>query len=179
METNTKINAILILEILGKPPGYLYETLNGLVGKLSNEKDVTLINKKLYDPKPTENLFVAFAELEIQVPSLMRLIEICFAYMPSSVEIVEPADLNINLNDANAIINNLMARLHQYDAIAKRITFENNILKNQMQQINNGLKEQKKIPQNVQENKKNDKSRRKINVKLKSRKPLSLPRLKR
>ena len=135
MESEKNVKAMLIIEILGKPADYVEQTLHGLIDKLGQEENIEILSKKFYEPKPTETLFIAFSEVEIAVPSLFKLLEICFKYMPSSVEISEPADLKFNLNDANMLINGLMTRLHQYDAIAKKITFENNILKNQLQQI--------------------------------------------
>ncbi len=135
MEFEKNIKAMLVIEILGKPADYVEQTLHGLIDKLGTEKNVEILNKKFYEPKPTETLFVAFSEVEIAVPSFFRLLEICFLYMPSSIEVTEPEDLRFNLSDANLLVNGLATRLHQYDAIAKKITFENNILKNQLQQL--------------------------------------------
>lgn len=145
MELEKKVHAIIIIEILGKPAEHIDKAIRDLVESLGKEKNVEVLNKKFYEPKPAENLFITFCEVEIAVPSLLRLMEICFAYMPSSVEIIQPTDLSFNLNDANFILNALISRLHQYDAIAKKITFENMILKNQLQQIGVPMQQESQV----------------------------------
>jgi hypothetical protein len=144
MEFEKKVKALLIIEVLGKPPEHVLQALKDLVERMGKEKDVEIISKKFNEPKPAQTLFVTFAEVEIAVPDLFKLFEICFSYMPASVEIFEPADLKFAISDANLIINGLMSRLHQYDAVAKRLSFENMILKNQLQQIK-GMQ----APQNI------------------------------
>lgn len=149
MEFEKNVRAMLVIEILGKPADYVEQTLNGLIDRLGTEKNVEILSKKFYEPKPAETLFVAFSEVEIAVPSFFRLLEICFLYMPSSVEITE-ADLKFSMNDANMLVNGLVTRLHQYDAIAKKITFENNILKNQLQQLtSNAVSLQQQTPKKI------------------------------
>ncbi len=132
-----EISAILIIEVLGRPAEHVASALNQLTETIGREQDVQIINKKIYPPKQTEktqDMFLAFAEIELKAKNLARLTELCFAYMPSSIEIIKPYDLKMTLNDANAILNLLTARLHNYDAIAKRLTIENAILQNQLRQ---------------------------------------------
>ena len=163
MEFEKKVKAMIIIEILGKPADYVEQTLHGLIDKLGTEKNVEILSKKFYEPKPAETLFVAFSEVEIAVPSFFRLLEICFLYMPSSIEVTEPSDLRFNLSDANLLVNGLTTRLHQYDAVAKKITFENNILKNQLQQLtSNAVSLQQQTPKKINKKAKaNPKSRAK------------------
>lgn len=143
-----EITAILIIEVLGRPAEHVATALEQLIERLGKEQELQVTNKKIYEPKQTEktqNMFLAFAEIEIKVKNLARLAEICFAYMPSSVEIIQPYDLKMTLNDANAILNLLVARLHGYDSIAKRLTIENAILQNQLRQA--GIIKQQISPQ--------------------------------
>lgn len=178
MESEKKVHAIIIIEVLGKPAEHIDAAIHDLVERLGKENSVEVLNKKFYEPKPTETLFITFCEVEIAVPSLLRLMEICFAYMPSSVEIIQPIDLSFNLNDATFILNALISRLHQYDAIAKKITFENMILKNQLQQIgvNPAQQQQVQAKQEKSESKvklkgkAKSKSKTKPNTKTKSKK---------
>jgi hypothetical protein len=165
MEAEKRVHAVIIIEVLGKPAEHIDKAIHDLVERLGQEKNIEILNKKFYEPKPTENLFITFCEVELAVPSLVRLMEICFMYMPSSIEITEPRDLSFNLNDANSILNGLISRLHQYDAIAKKITFENMILKNQLQQLGAGTQMQ----QEVQPKKAEQKAKTKSNLKHKAK----------
>lgn len=131
----SEITAVIIIEVLGRPAEHIANALEQLIERLAKEKDVQVMNKKIFPPKPTEKMFITFAEAEIKVKDITKLAEICFVFMPSSVEIIEPSDLKLKLSDANALLNFLVARLHNYDAIAKRLSIENMILQNKLKQV--------------------------------------------
>lgn len=121
-----KINAILIMEVLGKPKEYLKEILEGIVDKISKIEEVKIVNKKIAEPKELENnkdLYTSFAEVEIET-DMIRLMSIVFNFMPSHVEIVTPENLRITNSDMNMFFNELAKRLHQYDEIAKTVLME-------------------------------------------------------
>lgn len=133
-----KVRANLIIEILGRPPEHIVHSLNMLIDALSKEPGVFVLNKKVNKPheiKKNKTLFTTFAEVEIEASSLYRLIEIVFIYMPSSIEIFEPAEIRLKLDEANMIINSLSARLHKYDAVAKRLNMEKILLEKQVQEL--------------------------------------------
>ena len=122
---NEKINAVLILEILGKPADYVKKVLADVVKKLGEEKDVKILNKNIAKPKQLEDkdIFTSFAEIEIQT-SLQKLMLLIFFYMPSHIEIIEPENLQIRNSDMNLFLNDLLKKLHQYDEIAKALMLE-------------------------------------------------------
>lgn len=155
-----EINAVLVIEVLGRPPEHIASALSELIERLGKEQDIKVTNKKIYPPKQaekSESMFIAFAEVELNAKDLARLAELCFAYMPSSIEIVKPYDLKMTLNDANAILNLLLGRLHNYDAIAKRMIIENTILQNQLKQA--GIIKQQIPQQQEQKSTKKQKSK--------------------
>lgn len=125
------VRAILLLEILGRPKDYLSKALKVVTARLDKDKEIHVLSKKHHRPKQVkeEQVFAAFAEVEVLSPTLLKLMEICFDYMPSSIEIVEPAELKMNLQQSNSIINDLASRLHKYDAVVKRLNLENQIMK--------------------------------------------------
>jgi len=125
-----KVQAVLILEILGRPAEYIKKTLSEIVDKLKEEKDVSVINKKIAEPKPVEgqeNLFTSFAEIELET-FLEKLMAICFAYMPSHIEIVKPEELKISNAGLNSFLNELISRLHKYDELVKALMIERQTL---------------------------------------------------
>lgn len=137
-----EVSAIIVIEVLGRPAEHVTQAMEGLIVRLGSEKGVTVTNKKIHEPQAAEsapNLFISFTEVEAQVVSLTRLLELCFTYMPSSVEIVKPAELRFKLNGANAIVNFLLARLHQYDAVAKKLSVENMVMRGKLGEL--GVKE--------------------------------------
>ena len=126
----SKIKANLIIEIMGRPPEHIKEALNTLTIRMDSEKGVSILNKKYHDPKPIEksnNLFITFAEIDIEFETLETFFSILMGYMPSNAEIYEPEKFKLDVNDLNGLGNFIIGKLHRYDSIAKRALTEKNI----------------------------------------------------
>ncbi len=131
-----KIHAILVLEILGRPPEHIKATLVEIVDKMGKEKNVKVINKTIAEPKPVkeeENVFTSFAEIEIET-ELAQLLSLIFGYMPSHIDIITPENLRIKNFDLNFFLNELVRRLHQYDELAKAMMIERQMIAKQIQE---------------------------------------------
>lgn len=114
----------MIVEIMGRPREHLVETMKMLVDKLGEEKGVKLLEVKAHDPievKDVDNMYTTFAEIEAEFESVGTYLGIIFAYLPSNIEIISPAKLSISNESLNVLGNNLIARMHSYDAIAKKM----------------------------------------------------------
>jgi hypothetical protein len=133
-----KIQANMILEIMGRPPEHLKEALNTLVVKLGSEKGVEILTKNYHEPKKiedSEDLFTAFAELLIEFDELGNFFGVIFAYMPAHIEIIKPESIKLANSDLNDTGNTLIQRLHSYDAIAKKMIHEREFLLNQLKTL--------------------------------------------
>lgn len=129
-DEKTMMKALLMLEVLGKPPEYVLEILNKVVGEIGKQPEVKIVKRNISDAKPLKDnphLYTAFAELEIET-DLMRLMSIIYNFMPSHVEIITPEELKISNADMNLFFNELISRLHRYDEVAKSIMIEKQIL---------------------------------------------------
>ncbi|MBU4242554.1 MAG: hypothetical protein KKF52_04965, partial [Nanoarchaeota archaeon] len=80
-------------------------------------------------------LWSTFSEVELEVIGIQRLLDVCFDYMPSTIEILDPAGLEIDSNNMAEILNDLMAKLHRYDMLLKNFNAENTILKEKLEKI--------------------------------------------
>lgn len=144
------LRAHLIIEVLGKPANYIEESIKVAIDNLEKNEKAEVLEKKVHPAKlipNTKEVFTTFAEVEILVQGISKLIEIIFDYMPSSVEIVEPANFAMKLEDANAVLNDLIGRLHQYDTIVKQLRIKFEMLSNKFKEIEaqtKGAKEGKK-----------------------------------
>ena len=61
-----KLNAVMILEVLGRPPEHLVETLENLAKQMGEEKGVKIMNKKINSPvlmKEQKDFYTSFAEI--------------------------------------------------------------------------------------------------------------------
>jgi len=124
-----------IIEIAGRPENYVKESLNLVFQGVENNEKIKLIDKKIHDVTPLENIFSGFIEVEALLKNFQAIMELIIDYMPSSLEIIEPKDVKFNLNEANIFINDLIARLHNYDSMLQKSNIESGILKKQLQHL--------------------------------------------
>ena len=122
------IRCVVVIEVLGKPADYIDEVLKTAVGHLEKENYMHIIDKKFYEPKPVENLFSTFTEIEFIIKDFKALLDFIVSYMPSNIEIIEPSDITLSLQDANDFVNRVAVKIHQYDGLLKRVGIENKIL---------------------------------------------------
>lgn len=131
----TEIQASLIIEVIGRPPEHLNETLDDLITKMGAEKGVKITSKKINEPvllKGQENFYTNFAEVELEVEELSILSMIAFKYMPAHMEIISPERINISNGDMMDILNEILRKMHGYDEIARMVQNEKMILENQV-----------------------------------------------
>jgi len=146
-ENEDKISALLILEILGRPPEHLKETLGKIIGEMEKEKGVEVKNKKINEPvelKEKKEFYTTFAEIEVDVKSISHLSMLVFKYMPAHIEIISPENLKISNNSVNELFNELTRRLHGYDEVARIIQAERKILEQKLKALMEKDKKTKK-----------------------------------
>ena len=121
-----------IVEIVGGPKEHVEKAMGVVVGKLKEDKKIKIISDKVFDAKPLEGkhpLFSSFCELDFEVDTMKDLFGFCFDFMPSSVEIYDPTELRVKMEDVNNMFNELLSKLHQYDMALKNIYAQNVLLK--------------------------------------------------
>ena len=118
-----------ILEILGKPKEHVEESLKKYIAKIKEDEELMVIKEYYSDAKEQDNMFSVFAELEMLVKTVPKLIGFCFDYMPSSLEILKPESLALKNTQFTGILNDLQAKLHNVDMVAKQLKSENDFLK--------------------------------------------------
>ena len=125
------LHCSFIVEMMGKPKEHLQKTLQNYVENLKKDKKIEFISEDYAEPEQLEksSLFTTFVELELLMKSPQKIIEFCFDFMPSSVEIIEPTQLNMQNQEFNGLLNDLQARLHKIDMLIKNFSQENKILK--------------------------------------------------
>lgn len=122
----------VILEMLGKPKEHIEKTLREYVQKIKEDEDSIILNEKFTDAKEQGDLWATFVELEMVMKSIPNLIGFCFDYMPSSVEVLKPEEFTLKNRDISNFINDLQAKLHTVDMVAKKLRTENEFLKRNM-----------------------------------------------
>jgi len=138
-EQETKgVKAVMIVEIIGKPPEHLIETLEGIIKQIDEEKGVSVKGKKINEPtvmKEKKDFFTTFAEVEVEVEEVMDLALLTLKYMPAHVEIIYPELIAVSNNAWGDILSEMVRRLHGYDEIARIMQAEKNILERKLREV--------------------------------------------
>ena len=120
-----------LMEVLGKPKEHVKESLEKYVAQLKSSDKYTVLNEDYADveQRGDSELWATFVELEIKTNSIENLVLFCFEYMPSSIEILSPAEFKLADQELSHMLSNLQGRLHQIDMVAKQLKAENEALK--------------------------------------------------
>jgi len=132
-----KIQARMILEILGRPKDYMLSALSQLIERLSKENGILILEKKVHEPvhvKDSKDLYTTFVELTLQIDTITQYFGILFAYMPSNIEVIFPESLTLNNCEFNELSIRLAQRLHDYDTITKKCLMEKTIAENKLKE---------------------------------------------
>ncbi|MFA4953482.1 MAG: hypothetical protein WC584_04630 [Candidatus Pacearchaeota archaeon] len=162
-----KIRAIIILEVIGKPPEHLTETLESMIKNIDSEQEVRVIEKKINEPvsmKENKEFYTSFAEIEIEVEEIMRLVGLMFKYMPSHIEVISHEFIALTNNSWNDILNETIRRIHGYDEVARIIQTEKIILENKLRELMKNL-DDKNIQKDESNERKKDGNKRKKKLK--------------
>lgn len=141
-----KFQARLILEVIGRPAQNVTDALNALADRMAKEKGVKMLEKNIHPPvevKEAKDLFTTFGEFLIECESMSVFFGIIFAYMPANIEIIRPDEILLRNSELTLVANKIIQRLHNYDAIARRLVVDNQQLRKQL-----GLPEPNKLSSN-------------------------------
>ena len=133
-----KLRVQIVLEILGRPAENVKEALNTLVVRLGSEPGVKIISKNYHDPifvEGAKDLYTAFAEVSLELDTIDNYFGIMFAYMPSNIELINPEEITLSNQDLNQLAGKLIQRLHDYDAITKKMIYERDIVVNKLKEV--------------------------------------------
>jgi len=129
-----------VIEVLGKPKEHVEASLKGYINELKNDEKFKVLKEDFAEIKKQEDqeLWADFAEVEVKTESMENLTRFCLNYMPSIIEVIEPQELTLSDTDLSVFLNDLQARLHQIDMVAKeaKIALDNSQI-NQVKLLKN------------------------------------------
>ena len=132
------LTAIMILEIIGRPPEHLTKTLNDIIEQIDKEPRVVVKEKKIVEPqliKDEKNFYTSFAEIEVETEGILDLVVLCFKYMPANIEVVNPELIAVTNNSWSDILSEVVRKLHGYDEIARILQNEKIILEAKLKEV--------------------------------------------
>ncbi len=131
----SKLKVRAIIEILGSPEEHVKKTMQMILDKVKQYPDTKILNQKMFPAEKMgdKNLWSTFTEIDMEVKNIQTLTGFSFDFMPSSLEIIEPEELLMPHHAVSDVLNDLLARLHQYDMVLKNIHAENILLKKRIE----------------------------------------------
>lgn len=129
-----KLRTKTIIEIVGKPKENVEETINRVLSLMKESKKFELLSHEIAEAKNVESgidqitdVWSTFGEFEVEFPDFLSMTDFCFEFMPSSIEIIEPEKINSDARKIEQSINDILAKLHQYDMALKKIIIQQNV----------------------------------------------------
>ncbi len=132
------IRATLIVEVLGRPPEHLTETLNKISEAIGKEDGVKIEEVKTKEPVELQNekgFYSSFSEITVEVREIATLVILMFKYMPAHVEVIYPELIALTNNGWSDILSELIRRLHGYDEVARVLQIEKKVLENKLRDV--------------------------------------------
>jgi hypothetical protein len=129
-----------IVEILGSPKEFIVKALQEHIDKVK-QGGVDIQIEKYAEPVQKDNLFSQFVELQIAFKNVRQLLDFCFDSMPSSVEILSPETLQVDMAVFEDFLNDFQGKLHHTDMMLKGLQMQKKILdKNAINVLHNFIK---------------------------------------
>ena len=127
----TKILARVVIEVAGFPKEHIEQVMQKVIDKIKENFEIK--KSEVFDSVELKDKFAGFwsifSEIEINFEDINAITIFCFEYMPSSIEILEPEELKFESTNFAGFLNDLLARLHEYDMVVKNLQAENMIMK--------------------------------------------------
>ncbi|MEK6841236.1 MAG: hypothetical protein AABX45_01425 [Nanoarchaeota archaeon] len=126
-----KILARVVIEVAGFPKEHIEQVMQKVIDKIKENFEIK--KSEVFDSVELKDKFAGFwsifSEIEINFEDINAITIFCFEYMPSSIEILEPEELKFESTNFAGFLNDLLARLHEYDMVVKNLQAENMIMK--------------------------------------------------
>mgnify|MGYP001560875656 CR=1 FL=1 len=126
-----EIRARVIIEILGSPIEHVNKVMQDVINELEKKK-IKILKKEVNEPEKIEKFYSSFAEVEFKCNDLDALLDVCFDFMPSVVEIIEPEEFRFDPKVLEDFLNDLLARLHRNSMVVRNLHAENVLMKKEL-----------------------------------------------
>ncbi len=138
-EPKEEIQAKVIIEVLGKPKEHVEKSLRDFVDRIKQDKDIQILNEDFAEAREQDSMWSTFVELEFKIKNLSHMVGFCLDYMPSSIDIVSPESLSMNQKNLSDFLNDLQAKLHQIDMVAKQMRSQSEFMQRNMNGLINNM----------------------------------------
>jgi len=121
-----------IIEILGKPKEHVEKTIENVLEELKKREGLKIVKEEIAETKEVEQFFSSYIDVELKLDDLDKLIDFCFDFLPSNVEIIDPANMNMDSHQFAEYMNDLLAKLHQQSMVIRNLHADNLVMKEKL-----------------------------------------------
>jgi len=117
------------IEVLGYPESHIQEVIKRIVEKIKNEEGIKVEKEVIHEAKKVkEEFFIMFVELEMKVHDFNKLLNFCYNYLPSSIEILDVEKVVVPIREFSSAMNEMLAKLHHYNMVLNNLSTKVNSL---------------------------------------------------
>lgn len=121
-----------IIEILGKPKEHVEQTIAKVLEELKKREGLKVVTENIADTKEVEHFFSSYIDVELKLDDMDKLIDFCFDFLPSNIEIIDPEKIDIDSHLFAEYMNDLLAKLHQQSMVIRNLHAENLVMKEKL-----------------------------------------------
>jgi hypothetical protein len=112
------IHINVLYEIVGNPKDHVQKAMELFLDNISKDPHILTTKEEIDDTIELENgIFSVAGEVEYLVFGLDKLTWLAFNFMPASIEVKAPAQLTFKDKDFSGWMNDLLAKLHEVNAV--------------------------------------------------------------
>ena len=115
------IKAALIIEVLAVNEEAAKSALEKHVEKMGKEDNTMILDNKFHATEevqnPTPRLEKAYSQIvdvDVLVKDFDNLVKLVVSYAPSSIEILEPEKIRMDMGEAQGILNSISELIHKF-----------------------------------------------------------------
>ncbi|MBW2967789.1 hypothetical protein KY362_04845 [Candidatus Woesearchaeota archaeon] len=120
--------ARIVIEVLGAPKDHVEEAIKLVVDRAHKIKGAEVVSESTYEAEQKEKLFSTFSEIEIWFDSMDVLMQFIFDFTPSSVEIMQPAKVEMKANHVSGFFNDFLLKMHELGLKLKDLSAKTQLL---------------------------------------------------
>ena len=120
-----KIHCRVMLQVAGSPKEHVENSLKGYVATIDSDEEFTIIESDVSPAEKEGDYFSSFADIEMLAKDAGSLTALCFNYMPSSIELIDPKQVTYKKKELDTWFNDLLAKLHEISMLSKEVGAQN------------------------------------------------------
>ncbi len=103
-----------------------------MLEKIKSDKNLEVKSEHIEAVKQIKEMFSTFVEVEVKFNDLKRMLQFCFDYMPSSIEILDSENITFKAKEFSSSLNDMLMYMHRYHASLSSLNAENEVLKRKL-----------------------------------------------